>query len=62
MADSGEDGVGSIACTAFEIVAPEVAVIFHVPDYRFDGRAPPQFVFDGTNHATCTPSAQVGPF
>ena len=52
MADCGEDGVGGIAFTAFEIAAPEVTLALHVADHRLDRGTPSQLTFDDAEHAT----------
>ena len=52
MADRCEDGVGGIACTAFEIAAPEVTIALHVADHRLDRGTPSQLTFDDAEHAT----------
>lgn len=48
--DGGEDGVGGIAGTAFEIAAAEVTLGFHVADHGLDGGSSPQFAFDDAEH------------
>jgi hypothetical protein len=52
VADCGEDGVGGIAFTAFEIAAPEVTFALHVADHRLDRGTPSQLTFDDAEHAT----------
>lgn len=51
VADGGEDDVGSIAITAFEIAAAEVALGFHVTNDGFDCRATLQFTLDDAEDA-----------
>ena len=51
VTDSGEDGVGGIAGTTFEIAAAEVTFGFHVADHRLDGGSTSQFAFDGAEDA-----------
>jgi hypothetical protein len=48
VADCGEDGVGGIAFTAFEIAAREVTFALHVADRG----TPSQLTFDDAEHAT----------
>jgi len=43
VSDGGEDGIGSVAGTAFEIAAAEMTFGFEVADHRLDGGASSQF-------------------
>jgi hypothetical protein len=47
ISDRAEHSVDLIAVTALEIIPAEVAVAFHVPDHRLDGRAASEFALDG---------------
>lgn len=46
MADGAEDGVGSVAITAFEVATTEMAFRLHVADHGLDGGATPELTFD----------------
>ena len=35
-----------ITMAALEVISPEVAVAFHMPDHRLDGGTAPEFAFD----------------
>jgi len=41
-----EDGFGFVTGTAFQEIPSEMAIIFRVPDDRFDGGSSFQFLFD----------------
>ena len=43
MADSGEDGIGGVSGTTFEIAAAEVTLGLHVADHGFDGGSAAEF-------------------
>ena len=51
VADNGEDGVGGIAVTAFEVAAAEVTFGFHMADDGLEGGSTPQFAFDAAEDA-----------
>lgn len=51
MAYCWEDGVGGIACAAFEIAAAEMAFGLEVADHRFDRGSRPQCAFNCAEHA-----------
>ena len=51
VADRGEDGVGGIAGTAFEVAAAEMTFGFHVADYGLYGGSTSQFAFDRARDA-----------
>jgi hypothetical protein len=51
VADGGEDDICSVALTAFETAAAEMANGFHVSDDGFDCRAAPQFALDDAEDA-----------
>ena len=51
IADRGQDGVGGIAGTAFEVAAAEMTFGFHVADPGLDGGSTSQFAFDRAEDA-----------
>ena len=50
MADGGEDGIGGVSGTTFEITTAQVAPGFHVADHGLDG-ASSRFAFDDAENA-----------
>ena len=46
LAYGAHDGVELVALAALEEVAAQMAVGFAMADHRFDGGAPPQFLFN----------------
>jgi hypothetical protein len=51
VSDGGEDGIGGVSGTAFEIAAAEVALGLHMADHGLDGRSASEFALDGTEDA-----------
>jgi hypothetical protein len=51
VSDGGEDGIGSVSGTTFEIAAAEVTFSFEVADHGLDGRTSSQLAFDGAEDA-----------
>jgi hypothetical protein len=51
VADSGEDGIGSIAGGCLEIAAAEIDLGFYMADHGLDGGAAAQLALDDTEHA-----------
>src|ERR1700736_3241839 len=51
VADGGEDGIGGVSGTTFEITATEVTLGFQVADHGLDGGASSQFAFDDAEDA-----------
>ena len=51
VADGGEDGIGGISGSAFEMAAAEVSFGLHVADHGFDGGSAAEFAFDDAEDA-----------
>jgi len=59
VADGGEDGIGGVSGTTFEIAAAEVTLGLHVTDHRLDGGASSQFAFDDAEDARLCPEMKT---